>query len=67
MKFLELGGRYSNALTRSCTHLLARPTNDGRKLAAAQRWQVTIHKLSDSDPLKPVVKNCFPLLGPSDK
>jgi len=57
---LILGGRYSNALTRSCTHLLARPTNDGRKLAAAQRWQVTIHKLSETDSLRPIVKNCFP-------
>jgi len=60
---IQLGGKYSNALTRNCTHLIVRPTNDGRKLAAAQRWQVTVHKLTETEPLKPIVQSCFPFLG----
>jgi len=65
---MELGGKYSNALTRACTHLIVRPGNDGRKLAAAHRWQVTVHKLNEADTLKSIVQSCFPLLrGSADK
>jgi len=63
----ELGGRYSNALTRNCTHLIVRPSNDGRKLAAAQKWQITVHKISDVEALKSIVQSCFPLPGGSNK
>jgi len=57
---LRLGGKYSNALTKTCTHLLARPSNDGRKLAAAQRWGVTVCELRESDDLRLIIKQCFP-------